>query len=494
MATTDARETFAAANDPLYTASDNQVSVDADTEHRLCRVIPPTSNGSGTIADHLNGKKTSFEVANGGNHKIRWNTSALRIGMTFADAATGGTIAGKTASPPWNLVGALINNIRLTFNNGGEAIFNSTGANYVHIFTANLLRFFSHDALASMSSTLFTPLPDEATTYVSASIAAGTAIGSNAQARYDKWVGAASHTKIVYKTIPFSLLFSRFPDSIIRNLGKFNLDIDWAASADLMENGQYVAATPATATRGFCHIVAADIILDSYVLSAQASVSGAIEKRRGNVDIVPFLESEVQTFTIQNGNPSVSLGQIKNFDSLVMMNPCEIIEPSGAITLQSNGQANADARYYHSIGQFLLVGNGAAAATAVVASADAALTPLSSVSIEVGGQSYPTAPINSKPGSTTTLEPSFIFHEYLKACSRLGRRELSPAITEGMFRAVLPFVMLRPWSDSAAHLSNEGKEVRLNIQGAVAGSIIKCVVYRLKVLTIRADGSLALTQ
>jgi len=85
-----------------------------------------------------------------------------------------------------------------------------------------------------------------------------------------------------------------------------------------------------------------------------------------------------------------------------------------------------------------------------------------------------------------------LYMEYLKALNLISHKTVKP-IPFKLFQTTMPFVFLRPWSNSNSHLSREGRDLIIKIKSPISeSSKIAVILFRLMVMQIAPDGSVSL--
>lgn len=536
-------EIYRPVDDQLYSITSQYAAVDKDSLGRISSYQNATSGGFGTLANPLNSpanEQTIIELGQGSGSKLRYGNLSLRTRMVFTDLANPAQACPTTAyaaanankrvgglpvcAPSWNMVGALIENVRLDINSG-ETTYISTSGRFLEEFTARLIRYFDGETLDNMGETLFTPCFDK--TYTGSSGAGNNAVdpdngvtetilpaqypaldaayvqgnvdgtiiglnphinplaqGSSLAERARTYCSGNTHQREVVKIIPLNLLLPKLPDGIWKNFRKAKLTINWARTIDLLEN----FSTNAAGAQGCVRLVGCDLISDYYVMTpGQASASLSEKTSVSPLDILPFYNTQAYVKTYTPG-ADITIPAVRQFDSIMVM---QVARGFG------NGQAGANNRAYTSHGQFLLFGNSAANNGLLKLRADepvgqpaGSVAGISSVQLVVGSRVYPDNPIicSKSTNGTICFEPSHLYHEYLKGIAKLGRRNGRPAISYDTFRTNCPFIYLRPWSDNAAHLSNEGQDITIRMMGGVESQIV-IILFTLRVLSLSGDGS-----
>ncbi len=480
--------------DPVYHLTSNPAFTDASTSRRQSMIVAPTNGGTGTLAAPLNnpagGVRTKFQLQNGANVRYRFGTMGLRMMMVATLGNNTAAAAPITrCSPPWNLIFHLIENISVTINQQGTQIVNYTEhGSFAAAMTMKLLRFYSHEQLNAMDNSLFTPLPSQDDSYTLATPADSqyvVGVNNGCLARANRWFGANSHQRVITKIIPFSVLFPTMPDAVWKNMNSMDIDILWTASIDLLESANIVAAIGAPdGTRGAIQLIQCDVIEDSYVMSAPTSVAATTDKVNGEFDIIPSCYPTVTMLPYIPGG-AITLPGVINPDCLAI---CQFARGF------TNGQAGGNILTYSSLGETLLFGNSTGPATLAPTRADypvaaGYVNPITYIRTEFGPVIYPSNAIltTQTTNAVVALDPGELHYRYLEAAGKVTKREVTPAVPLGVFKNVLPFIMLRPWGDNAYHLSREGNVLRITMQGGVASNVA-VVIFQTKAFSIRPDG------
>lgn len=528
--------------DPIYDCTKQPIAIDGDTLARTSITYSAQTNGSATLLDPLNAtsgsKTTIFVMGANSSQPFRWNTMALRMRMVFhkladttaaaqstssTDAATGTPQAMPYNSPSWNMVGALINQIKVSIND--TEVWSSIPTSFLSDWTARLIRNHTYDSLSTADYMVFTPIFDQK--YTASTARAVTAVepsgtvwhlikpavydcASCMYARYiahndavgqffgyidsfntwgdspqsveraKRWCSGNTHQRVITKAIPFCDLFPRFPESLITNMRQLKIEIIWNPVIDTLDH--YSTASTAD-TDGGCSVIGCDIITDTYIPQSQQFDETVKEKLQGETDNLGFLSSQVYHLAYVPGTDLIIPG-ISNFDSVLIMQPARGF---------TNGQATTDLRTYNSYGQNLIFGNCTTAAAGLIKlyadAPQADALPITSAQIQFAGRLYPATAIQTSQTSNsgTTFDPTQLYTEYKKACGKLSRREVSAAVPMWAFKGSFPFIYLRPWSDNGFHLSNQSSDLIIRLQGGYTSSI-DVVIFRAVLVEVNADG------
>ena len=529
-------------HDPLYDCTKMAVGNDGDTLARSSITYSAQTNGSASLTDPLNSasavKTTLFALGASTTSPFRFNTMGLRLKMLFhklGDPTTSAPAAATSAvnnladampfnSPSWNLVGSLINQIKLSIND--TEVYSCTPTYFLQEFTARLIRNHTYDSLESSDHMLFTPCFDRdytaasqagnaavepttagthtiaPATYPSVSTSYSRYIGDNSGVnqfygymaqvnpfgaspqtieRAKRWIwGSSTQYRTITKIIPFADLFPRFPDSLITNIRQIRIEIIWNSTTDLLDH--FALGAPST-TDAAVSVFSCDILSDTYIPQAQQFNASVDEKLKGESDKCAFLSTQVFNLTYNPGTDLIIPG-LSNFDSCVVMQTARGL---------SNGQLTTAIRTYNSNGQTLIFGNSATATanTIKLRADDPTPTdslPITSAQIQFAGRLYPSSTIQTVQTSNVTqcFDPTQLYLEYRKFCGKLARRDLSAAVPMWAFKGSFPFIAIRPWSDNGFHLSSGG-DLILRMQGGTAGPV-QIVVFRVVIAEISSDG------
>lgn len=485
-------------HDPLYDMTRVPIPVDGDTNIRISQSYPSNSKGTGNLTDPLNaGHITTFNITQGAAMKFRWGTMALRLNMVFHEkGATGASCPVKTGqpvqplnAPPWNMVGALIQNISLTINSGAD-LYTCTSDHFVEEFTARMLTQYDYDTLNAMDMTLFTPIGAKSYSIKGHQITTATSEGptdSDVLERARKYCQTATNVVTHTKIISFNDLFPRLPDAIFKNMRQIIIRIQWVNDKDLLDH--FGEDTPTQNTHGAVSLVGCDVITDAYVPASTQALDTISEKTEGAVDYLGYLTTQVyqQNYTVDN---AIIIPSIKNFDSVLIYRAARGIE---------NTREGVNKRTYNSIGEFSPISDGVSSVDGrIKLRADhpagepvGSKAGFESVQISIGGQDYPSSPIICDHvipnGTVHCFDPATLYYYYCLGVNRFGRRDFKPAITYEVFRATMPFIYLRPFSSNGVKPTPEGRDLIIKLRGGTAGNII-IVVFRTAVQTLSRDG------
>lgn len=498
-------------HDPVFDVSQQEINTDADTTSRQSSIIHPTTGGTGTYAAPINGSaSTTFQWEETSALPTRWGSTCLAISFRFygADATT--ACDATRFAPPWDLWAHLIRGIRLSLNSGSKNIYEKTGHDYRLGLMARMMRYCSENAGANLDSVFFTPTSGSETySGISAAADATWGAGTEQKRRADRWIGTNSHLKTVTKLIPFSILFG-MPDAVFRNLSGVNLTIDWLTKSDghwtwadgnhragLLEQSTLhanaaVAPNPLDgATAQKVVITNCYIVRDRYNIDGQLSTKRASDKVVGAVDRIAFIDTDVMTRHYTPGSV-ITINGVENLDAVAILQPA-IVHTLGGDSHYENGVAHANAAVYGCPNQMLL-GSTAVCSTndTVPSSADQVrnangMQPgFATVWVTYGAINYPESPLVMT--ETNALDATMLYTEYLKACGKLGRRDIAPFVNMSTFKSVCPFIMLRPFGDNAPHPSGQKQDLLIRLTGG-RESDIYIVIFKLVAFRLTPDGA-----
>jgi hypothetical protein len=538
---------FQSVKDPIYQISSKPVSVDSDTIRKATRTIPATANGVGTLGagQTLRGKRTVFDWSNGTTSKMRWDTTCLEVDLRFTLAAdVEGTLTPIHCSPSWNMFGRLIDQIKLNFNGSGVEIYSRSNGQYLPDFTARMLRYYTVDQLEKMDDFIFAPILDEqyiwprtdATRYgggysptgdageiarsisgefinlvrpfnsnadvaglaimtsfsnanppVNTAVAAPVSgkflpnVTSGALERYRRYCftdrnGVGCNYKTCRLRIPFGDLFPKFV-GVLKNLRNVHMEIQWTDTGDILEK-------IGSASAGFVNITQARVITDDYILSQGQSMENLSEKMAGEPDNIAFLDPVVQQRSVL-GNDIIVTSQ-RNIDTICVLqlgHQVSIRETASLVT---------------SCGQFFLLNSESSTdanrrITSESTNTNQIGTP-DTVQVIYGDITYPNDPIELR-GANNHFSPQGLYYEYLKSIGKLSDRLTGQPIPRAIFNSTMPFIMVKPFSNSALKMS-ESKDViiRFGSVGNLTQASSKqvwVVLFTLTSFRINVDGSVS---
>lgn len=513
MASIDTSSFFTTIPDPIYSVTARSVGIDASTSKTNRRVIAPASSGN---------NQYSFNYRTQGS-SIRFDATALEISLRMSAAA--GTEA-LLCAPAWNLIGNLIQNLKLSFNDSAVEIYNQSSS-YLADFTSRLLKNFTIDQLEKMDEFLFTPIIDEeyiyahanatkyapgafldvaGTSYVTANSATGpddaeivaaaptaprplTGEQSSMLARYNKYilntpfVNQVNNVRTYTVRIPFSHLFGIYTPIILRNLSSIQMTIDFKASVPLDKVN--------AAGDGICRVLSCSVITEDYIKTPGTVIETVDDKLKLESDNLCFLKASVQQMNWNSAN--MLLSAKKNVESVVLLQFAneQNIDTANAATMGG------------SCGQLCLFNNqGTAVANfkrkclGVPSTANGQVPVPASIQISYGADiTYPDAPIILR-GAADAFDPVPIYDEYLKALNKnAGDRVVGNPISVYDFASTMPFIMLKMSSPHAVKL-HEPADLNIKMTGSGPTIAINrnvwCVVFEYCNVRILSSGSVAL--
>lgn len=145
----------------LFINGSGPISMDVSSIGETYRQISPTEGpetGGVGESNYYNGRELHFSTAPGDRCRFALDRSYIRIEGHAATYIPGVGEAGvpATTSIPWNSYAALLNQVRVKFNDN-TADTEEVTQEYGHGSMAKILTTYSRDALESMHDSLFTP-------------------------------------------------------------------------------------------------------------------------------------------------------------------------------------------------------------------------------------------------------------------------------------------------------------------------------------------------
>lgn len=517
--------TFKYSEDPLYDLSSKTVMADQSTQFRQLRRIDSPSSSSASFASPLKQDEIQFQISNGSNSRIRLDTSCLCMQIYLTNAEGNGL--PTSAGIPWNLFGEMIQSISLNINDQSDNIFDKVKGDYKHHFTSTMLKTFSLQDLNNLGQFVFTPVGakeysvqlakgalydlDTIQTIGGTSMTAKkksddfTLVTGNADSvrtiytidgeQKERFKNALPETDS-YKTpitlrVPWSIVFG-FGPCLPRNIWKIMIKMQLSCNSDgkfvnLLEDlSKDTARAHVRCTKVWCE-------LDTYIPAISEITQAIADKKSGTPDIISIMDTDVKYVTLNSvGKNQLSFIGQRNVDSIL------IYQRAAECT---SGSSDADAVIYTSVGEFS-IGNmkSYAAANSYIKKADHASIatagePIDDISITYGHITYPPQPLSltskDSAGTNNIFDPSAAYAEYLKATGRYPY-DMTGAISYNLFRSVMPFVMLSPWSrGNGIHISKEAVQLDVSITRPSQHTSNKFVICisKLKTAYIAADST-----
>jgi hypothetical protein len=525
---------FKEVHDALFEVTRQEANVSQDVTKRQLKRLEARSGSIGTYAAPLNrsGSSTLFTYDDTSNQKMRFGTSCLVISLRIYGADEGTACNAKFYSVPWNLLQTLMMGITFKINNSAKPIFRQVDGEYEASFRARLFRFFSREAVENMGNVLFTPvfsLPitvDGAygehdapycvvTNEAGAAATDGWSEASVMGTRAARWIGANSHLRTITKSIPLSVLMG-LPDSIVSNVSKFELKVDWLPNSTgdwtltgvtvtpgLLEQSTIKTGdAPARVAGVRVAVTECHMMLDLYDLHGSKQAQLAADKTAGIIDRISFIDTEVKNLIYEPGS-QLQLTSIENMDAIMIMQRNVVYNPAGpGGTVYTNGVAIGavtELAYWSSPGQTTFGGNSTSTTALTmprtadewIDSAHGQVAPFRSIFIRYGDVLYPESALSICPSASADYSESY--EAYLNACARAGKRDSSAAVPYDAYRSAYPFVMLRPFADGAPRPSGRRQDLIVNLTGGVRGNVT-IIVFKLVSYRIMPDGGLVEVQ
>lgn len=538
-------------DDPLYEMTQQPVPVSKDTVCRVASSITASGNTSGTPASAMNttGKgRTTFELNQTSGMRYRYGNLGIKMNFIIADeAGTGVIVPGNTATdipftviPPPDLAVALMRYVSLEINSGTPIY---TSSNVRAEYKARLFRNYSQDVLENLEEQLMLPIwsthgrntynpryykiTQLNDTYLSSFYTAVTGLTVTESAAsvttaqmssilkqpktYERIIDQASYERglrycsgrtnsygtVITKIIPLRDLFPSIPDSLMTNLRRLKINIDWVESVTSPLTALFTAASSTGATYGV-HLLGAELITDAYVLSPSQSAASLQDKLTIQPDILPIMKTQTFSFSYAGSSSDTLIPSIKNLQGLMIF--INNIKPDGTYhdngqTLVTDNSSSCDKIIY---GDAFQSGNGSYASAADVFrlnSSDPLVSGqtnagLTSVQISFQGRTYPESPLELTTSVNSLLTPNWTkaYHEYLKFCNLHGRRDFRVAVPWNVYKSTHPFIALSPFSTEAPKLTTQGNDLIVRLRGGGETVSVSVIIFYNTQYVVSADG------
>lgn len=487
--------------DRIFDITQHSIAVNQDVINKSCNKYVGANCSS---ISGLNGSRSTITISADQVSKLQWQNLALEMQIVIGETAT---TKALNVAPPWNLPFHLIRSINVKLN---DSYTYSIPSDYAYVATASLLQY-PQEYVENAEFMLFTPCFDAVNDkYVSyLTTAAAEAVATNYdktsfQQRMNKYVNgydgsttAANFTSSAHpyrKIIPFNHLLFNLGNSVINNLQKVQIDIDWApVDANLLERATTVSGALANNSKGNAYVMSCAVLTDSLNMSPVQMSQELRSKRAFKSDNVAFLKPQVFVKDFSKDKTEV-INNVKNLSHVVVMQ-----FPTGN-TISSNATTPANKRTYNSGGQTFLIGNGTVHATPEIAAVADVATPLpdfrysrdfvSGFQMQYGNALYPNHTITSTDG--THFDSSELYYEYLKCYDYLNGNAGRPFISKDVFDKVFPFICVKPFHSSGPFQATPSSDIILRFNGGSDTTTGKyaVILYTLETLKVNADKSI----
>lgn len=494
MATIQDSKAFVYQKDPLLDLSQRPTPIDSSSQFRQSNIINATSGGkaSGTnvALNDSTPEKAVFSFSNGSNYKIRWETMGVAFkcfhSVSAADHAT-----ACASCPPWNILPYQIESVSLRFNNSSTDVYTSSNNTFVYDYMARLFKNYDADVLNHMDSQLMTPIwSDTLSTdniynaYDSTDNTPKVFTSLQTERRNRHNVGAVTN-KGTY-VIPFIDFFPRMT-GVFNNLRSVQLEIQFSGSHSGHYEHIYTGeGAGAAKTTGNFNILEVYLITDYYSLSPTSMIQTVSEKSEGKSDMISYLcpLSSMMTYT---KNSDLLLASQKNLQEVWIMQMAYG---------KTNKTGEAKVLTAQSPGNLMLVDIGADALTDTFPTHQseygANYKHMTGISMTYGEINYPQYVISTD--QSNRFDGAALYYEYLKSLNCVGSHSVIP-IPYSIWSRILPFAVLRPWSNNGSKLTKEGKDlvIKMTSNSTAMTSTVFCVIcFQLRVVQISPDGSVSI--
>lgn len=452
-------DTIEPISDSRFSILQQKVGVDSSTEYSQNVIEVATSGGSSPTGINVGQGISEFNMSAQSGTKINLRACALQLKFQFSNAANNGNVGGISMMP-WNTA-YVIDTMTLKINGSSAVAFHAQNAGlYYHDFFGRLISNYSGAALEELHNTLFTPIFNNVY-----GDSAGGVIPAAPQIyaeRRDR-CRMGTFTNTCVKIIKFSDLFPIAKiDAISTSIMSLSLHITWRDSQNILS---YFGAVGTDR----CKIIEAKIINDMCVLSSSQSSQIVDKKMNGLFENIPFIQTESRTLPFV-ANTQITVPNIANLDRLMLLCPCK------------------------GVGTYCMPDEYLPFSTSQVATARLSVNPISSIQMRYGNISYPALAIETSVSENAVnhFSPNQLYYHYMKAIHKDESYALAPAVSELNFERTMPFVMLRPFSSMSPKINPRGYDIQLILNGGTSGvglTNIICILFRLSIMQLSADGS-----
>jgi hypothetical protein len=496
-------EIYLPVSDKIYTEGYKQIAVDADTKFKSSIRVNAQSNGYATaLGAGLNdtSSTTTIGITNASNSRLRWDNTYIAITAGFYGT---NTTTACSVAPSWNCIPAQIDTISLQINGSNTDIYSSPQNNFMHEYASRLLTTYDADTLNNLNEQIFAPIWHVGDEVASTTIGTQTTYGHSYSCNLRTTLTNAQKARIynnqtnvlnryITKYISLKDLFG-INCGVSNNIRSIFITIKWANNGSAcMENYN--------STTGSMSIMRCEAFVDSYTCTGGRQTENVNEKQQFTIEKIPYLHTYTYPKTYMTGS-DIIVNNIKNLQQVCVIDPVRVVNLVGF----ENG-AGTTGGIDNSIGQFMMMNQDSnAGSNTVIQWADeggsANYSWLNQCQLLYGSLVYPQMALNSidkQPTGSNTVDFSGYYQEYCKALNASSAKTAHP-MPYNIFRSILPFIMLRPWSNNCSHLTQEGRDLILKLNNANVPTtfnpqMIFVVTFCLKVLEISPDGSVSISQ
>jgi hypothetical protein len=503
---TESQPNYKFIEDPIFDITQHSIGINQDVINKSCNkyVGSNCSNSAG-----LNGSRSTITITGDQISKMQLQNFALEMQILIATAGTPFTKAVNVA-PSWNLPFHCIRSINVKFN---DSYTFSIPSDYAYVATANLLQY-PKEYVNNLDHMLFTPCFDEDNDkYISSLIAVEKAVTNHASSsfikRLNKYVNGydgsetaanfSSHLHPYRKIIPFNHLLFNIGNTVINNLSKIQIDIDWESTSNIIleRATQNVGLTDDDAS-GNVYVTSCAIITDNLNMSPTQLTQELKQKRLFKSDNIAFLKPSIYVKDMSSDKTEV-INNVKNLSHVVIMQ----FSANGSNTFDNGSTTAANVRTYTSCGQTFLLSNSGYYATPETSTlpsvTDAALglpdfryarNFISGFQMQYGNSLYPNHTLTITDGSSRShFDSSELYYEYMKCYDYIGGGG-TPFISKNIFDKVFPFICIKPFSGSSPFQTSPSSDLIIRMNGGGSSGKYAIIVYTLETLKVNADKSI----
>lgn len=468
--------TFKSTHDPIYSITQQEAPYDVDTRHRGTRTIPPQSNGSAAAGIHKGGT-TTFTWAADANHRTNLFSSTLNLVLKFCASEADLTHAPTDCAPPWNIVGRLINKIDLKIND--TPVLTMPNDSFLPIYTANLRDNYTLEQL-DKNPGIIGPVWSDGDKYIFTG-ANGTPVTAFVSSKLrvgNTWLGNNATTNLYKRLrVPLCDIIGRVI-GLAKNVRKFSLDIQWNTDpTTILEKSALDSA-------GICLITNVDLTTDDWELSSIQEADDTMEKRAGEVDILPMI---VPLYYPRNYDGSdIIINNVPNCQGLMMFG------------IASDVKNKSDGAMYTSCGQTHVWNMGSSVAATFRSQAFATETSLSvcptSLQVQYGSSVFNATAIPMQYTSDTAFDISGLHYYANLATGRIGNKITGSVISRDAFGSTMPCIHLK-WSPYEAPKRTEARDIIIHMPtvGAIDAACWQgkahIILFQYKTFIINVDGT-----
>lgn len=480
MATSPEQITF--QPDRRFDVLKEQVACDSSSILNQIQFETATSNGEGNDISY---QSTQIRVQAYSNAKVDLRSTCLVIDVAFTNAAMTGDKTAYSVTP-WCLPFYLLRQISLHLNGTPTAVFQSSSQDYYYLeCISRLFSRYDYTTLQHLDNVLATPINVD--DYISTACTLPAASAAQVALREAR-LGSTNYLSTKRLVIPLSLLFPITEvNAVMSGVRSYDIRINWRHSDEIL-SPYYGADGHMPALNDRCLIRRVQVLSNLAFTSSIQTSEISSEKSAGEVDTVPFINTECRDVSITQGLQFNYL-TIYNLDKLFVFNPARGCPVTVGIV---TGILTAP-------DQFLFGNNGTQTfATAADMAPELWTNCFNSIQIKLGDQLYPqrvleTAQIIDPVTGVNVLWPNQLFYHYELALHKEASTCSLPAVVLTDFSKTMRFVCLRMWYSYLPRAGFSPKDLLVRFTGgqSLPSGVLKAVfvLHRLNIVSVSADGS-----